>query len=476
MIGVILEKELTEYRRDGRVIGVASLIGLLVLGSLMTGWSTHTDQQRQAREAQRQDQATFLKQGEKPPHSAAHFGRVAYKPVPALAVFDPGAAPYLGQAIWLEAHRQDPVMFRPAEDSPELRRLADLSVAGVLRLLVPLLVCLVAYGAFAAERERGTLRHIVSMGARLDSLFAGKVAAVALVGIAVSSVAICTSLGVALMSPMSTSAHDTLIRAVGLVLGYAVYSVAFAAVALSISVRARSAASALMILLSVWTVSVVVLPRFAASAAEQLYATPDSSAFWNEASEAIRVTRPDRKSEAYRSIERGVLSRALGREIGEEEAAAIDVNRIGLSLEISELLGARVYAYAYRELYRSYENQQRVRRLISILSPTIVLQHLSSALAGTDIAAHRHFALAAEEQRKQILRSMNEDMMLSGAGQGFDYVASPELWRKIPDFDYELPDASIALRSAAPDFFSLALWSAAALWIASRTAQRQRVL
>ena len=174
MIGVILEKELTEYRRDGRVIGVASLIGLLVLGSLMTGWSTHTDQQRQAREAQRQDQATFLKQGEKPPHSAAHFGRVAYKPVPALAVFDPGAAPYLGQAIWLEAHRQDPAMFRPAEDSPELRRLADLSVAGVLRLLVPLLVCLVAYGAFAAERERGTLRHIVSMGARLDSLFAGK--------------------------------------------------------------------------------------------------------------------------------------------------------------------------------------------------------------------------------------------------------------------------------------------------------------
>ena len=71
---------------------------------------------------------------------------MAYKPLPALAVFDPGAAPYLGQVIWLEAHRQDPAMFRPAEDSPELRRLADLSVAGVLTHLLPLLIFVMGYG------------------------------------------------------------------------------------------------------------------------------------------------------------------------------------------------------------------------------------------------------------------------------------------------------------------------------------------
>ncbi len=113
---------------------------------------------------------------------------MAYKPPAALAVFDPGAAPYLGQVIWLEAHRQDPAMFRPAEDAPELGRLADLSVAGVLTNLLPLLVFVMGYGAFAGERERGTLRQVMTAGAGQDAVFAGKLVAVAGVGVAVAFV------------------------------------------------------------------------------------------------------------------------------------------------------------------------------------------------------------------------------------------------------------------------------------------------
>ncbi|NJO34889.1 MAG: hypothetical protein HC869_19010 [Rhodospirillales bacterium] len=53
--------------------------------------------------------------------------------------------------IWLEAHRQDPAMFRPAEDAPELARLADLSVAGVLIALLPLLMFVMGYSASPAN-------------------------------------------------------------------------------------------------------------------------------------------------------------------------------------------------------------------------------------------------------------------------------------------------------------------------------------
>jgi ABC-2 type transport system permease protein len=476
LIGAIARKELAECRRDGRLWAIAALILLLVLVGLLTGGSTLAEQRRQVQRAQQDEQATFLRQGVKPPHSAAHFGRMAYKPVPPLAVFDPGVAPYLGQVIWLEAHVRNPAMFRPAQDAPELRRLAELSVAGVLTLLLPLLMFVAGHGVFAAERERGTLRQVMSMGAGIDRLFAGKTLVLAGLGTAMCVIAVAVATALALMSPDDSPAAGILIRSGLLMLGYAHYSLAWAAVTVYVSALARSAGSALLILLGVWALSVAVLPRIAASAAEQAHPTPDSHTFWADATEAMRARRPARESSQFRRIEREVLGRALGREVGEAEAAALDVNRVALNMEVSERLGAKTYADAYRRLDTVHDRQQQVRRLFAIASPTIALQHLSSALAGTDLATHRDFSVQAERQRALVIRAMNEDMMLRGAGQGFDYLAQPDLWQRIPAFAYQSPSASFALNAAWRDLLALHAWSVLALGLAWRAARRQSFL
>jgi ABC-2 type transport system permease protein len=475
VIGAVLRKELTEARRDGRILGIVGLIGLLVLISLATGASTHVAQQRIARRAQLDDQATFQVQGSKAPHAAAHFGRMAYKTPPPLAVFDPGAAPYLGQAIWLEAHRRDPAMFRPAEDSPELRRLGDASVAGVLTLLLPLLAFVMGYGAFASERERGTLRLVLSMARGVDGVFAGKLCAVAAIAVSVATGVVCVSILVAMPGTGETSPWDTIARGAGLVAGYGLYAFTCAAVALLVSARSRSAAPALATLLGLWAVSVVILPRVAASVAERVHPTPDGTAFWADVSGAVRARRPDGDSREYHAVEQRVVSRALGRDVEIEELASLELNRQALSLEVGEVLGAEAHAGAYRALYETHASQRRLRRWMSLLSPTIALQHLSSAIAGTDVSAHEHFAREAERQRALIVRRMNEDMMLHGAGQGFDYVAGPELWARIPDFAYAPPTASAAFRSALWDLLVLVSWSLAAPCLAWRAARRQSV-
>jgi ABC-2 type transport system permease protein len=472
VIGAVVRKELTQYRRDGRVLGIGSLIACLVLLSVITGWSTYTVQRHESQQAQQEDRRTFVSQGEKPPHSAAHFGRMAYKPVPPLAVFDVGALPYLGQVIWLEAHRQDPAMFRPAEDSPELRRLADLSVAGILTMLLPLLIFVLGYGAFAGEREGGTLRQIMSSGADLDRLFIGKLVTIAGVAICVAWISIAVSTAVALLSSEQIPAADTILRAVGLAVTYALFCFAFAAVVLTVSARARSATSAMLVLMSVWAVCIVIVPRIAASLGEQIYPTPDSGIFWTQTVEALRAGRPKRDSEEYRAIEQEVLTRALGHQVTAPEAETLRLNRNGLSLQIGELLDATVYAEAYRTLYQRYEQQQHMRRIVSVFSPAIALQHASSALAATDTSAHRHFALEAERQRREIIRRMNEDMMLNGAGQGFGYRASADFWETVPDFIYDPPAASFGFRSALPDLLLLAVWSVVAIWIARMSAVR----
>ena len=476
MIGAIVGKELTECRRDSRVRTILGLMGALMLLGLLTAWATHVKQERQVGQAQSQDQETFLRQGDKPSHSAAHFGRMAYKPPAPLSVFDAGASPYLGQVIWLEAHRQDPAMFRPAEDAPELSRLADLSVAGVLTSMLPLLIFVIGSGTFAAERERQTLRQVMTVGPGLSALFRGKLVAVAGVGVAASFVVIAACTALAIGSSQAAKPVDTMLRGASLFAGFAAYACICAAIALLVSARARTATAALSILLTIWAISVVVAPRIAASAGELLHPTSDSGAFWAQVSESIRANRPPRDSEEMRRIERSVLSRAMGREVAEQEIATLDVNRVALNQEVSEVLGAKAYADAYAALHATYDRQQRVRRWSSIASPTIALLHWSSSLAGTDVSAHRHFALEAERQRQLIIRKMNEDMMLNGGGQGYEYLAAASFWRTVPDFAYQPPSVGFAIRAVWPDGMVLLTWSALALSAAWLIARRQRLI
>jgi ABC-2 type transport system permease protein len=474
MIGAIAHKELTVLRRDGRVLGLAGLIAALALLALLTAWATHTKHERQVREAQAEDSAAFARQGNKPSHSAAHFGRMAYKPPAALAIFDPGAAPYLGQVIWLEAHRQDPAMFRPAEDAPELSRLADLSIAGVLTSLLPLLVFVMGHGAFAQERERGTLRQIMAAGASPGAVFGGKLVAVASVGVCVALVVVAVATTAALIAADDADAFDIIIRGTCLFAGFGAYACACTGIALFVSAFALTATSGLLILLTLWAVSMVVVPRIAASAGDLLHPTPDGGSFWTDASQAVAAARPKRGSEALRQIESHVIGRTLGRELAPHEIPRL--NRAALGQEISEVLGARVYTQAYQALYATYDRQRGTRRALSVLSPAMVLSHWSSALAGTDLDAHRHFATAAEQQRQTLIRRINEDMMVNGAGQGYDYLASADFWRSVPDFTYRAPSATFAIRSALVDLVLLLAWAVLAVGAAWLSARRQKAI
>jgi ABC-2 type transport system permease protein len=475
MLGVIVAKELAEARRDGRVLAILGLMASLIVVGLLAAWASHARQQVEVRRAQTQDRQTFERQGAKPSHSAAHFGRMAYKPPAPLAIFDPGASPYLGQVIWLEAHRQDPAMLRPAEDAPELSRLADLSVAGVLTSLLPLLMFVMGSGAFAAERERGTMRQLMTTGVTAGAIFRGKLLSLAGTGFLISFVVIGISTAIAAWSA-AAAPFDTIVRGAGLLAGFTAYAGICAGVALLVSARARTATAALLVLLTVWAVSVVIAPRLAAGMAELLHPTPSGAAFWTRVSQVTRDDRRKRGSEELRRIEASVISRAVGRSLTEQDVASLKVNRAALGQEVSEVLGAQAHAKAYADLYEIHDRQQRVRRWASIVAPAVPLLHWSSAMAGGDLRAHRHFALEAERQRQLIVRKMNEDMMLNGAGQGYDYLASADFWRTIPDFAYEPPPAAFALRAAFVDFLLLLACCAVAIWGAWRSACRQRMI
>src|SRR5687768_6407648 len=102
MIRKIAKKEFTELVRDGRFRWTALIVMALLLTALGFGWKNYATVKRERDAAQMDSRRSWEEQGERNPHSAAHFGVYAFKPKMPLSLVDTGLDNYTGSFIWVE--------------------------------------------------------------------------------------------------------------------------------------------------------------------------------------------------------------------------------------------------------------------------------------------------------------------------------------------------------------------------------------
>lgn len=465
MIKAIIWKELLQYRRDGRVMAVLLITLALGFAAALNGWSTVENQQRERQAAIESDRTTWDNQGKKNPHSAAHFSRYAFQPTSSLAVFDPGLKDFMGSAIWLEAHYRDPATLRAVEDAVEIQRFARLTPAWILQVFAPLLAVLLAFAGIAAERERGTLRQVMSSGVSPQHLFVGKaIAALCIIALLAPSVIAAVAL--------AANTHDEVglpgagLRLTGIVLAYILYIGAFTFAAIGISARVAKSKTALVVLVGFWAASVVFVPRLATDVGSALSPAPaasdfaarlsseSSTPFWG-GSEAAQQRRAD--------VEAKVLA-----QYGVDKIEDLPINYDGYLLQESEEFANVVFDRMYGELWGAYEGQSDIVRLFSVVSPTLALSNISSALAGSDLYAHRHFADSAELFRRDFVKLLNEEMIQKGGQDGYGYMADNDFWQQNPDFTYTAPSLSTVISNIWVDILVLLAWTFLAFHLAFR--------
>ncbi len=465
MVGRIARKEFTEILRDGRFRLLGALVLTVAAVALGAGWRHYTDVQRQHEQAQRATRAQWLAQGEKNPHSAAHYGVYAFKPKSRLSLFDTGVDSYVGVAAWLEAHKQNEFKYRPAQDRTSLQRFGELTAAGTLLVLMPLFIILTTFSAFSGEREQGTLRTVLSLGVTPRVLAAGKAAGVGLsLALVLVPAAAMALAGLSLTSGFGDWRPDAG-RALVLGVAFLTYFVTIAALALGVSARASSSRSALTVLLAFWFLNCLVAPRAAGDLAEAAHQTPTPVQFQR----SMQAELDDRTELDAR------LARVRSELMHEYKAASIDavpVNFRGISLQEGEEHGNEVFDTHYNRLYDIYDRQVRATRFAGLLAPAVPMRLLSMALAGTDMAHHRAFATSAEAYRRGIQRTLNADITSHTAA---NYVAGEDLWARIPSFAYEMPGLSAVTTTHRWDFVLLAAWLLGAVAFAVTGAARLAV-
>ena len=461
MIRQLYAAELGRLAGEPRVRWIACVLLLLFATVFLTDWRAASRVAADRADVTAAERQRWLDQGEKNPHEAAHYGVWAIKPPSPLAILDPGIEPFVGAAVWLEAHQWDEMIFRPRQDGDPLMRGA-ISIAQLVSVLGPLAACLLGFAGFAEDRERGTLRVALGNSASPAALLAARGSAMLTI-LGAIVIAPPTLLGGLTIETMPDAGWSAWLRLSMWSSLHLVYVATFLATALAVSIRAPTARAALIMLLAIWTLCCFVLPRVATNLADAWSPLPSYQDVRARAESEAPVYENFDQWEARRQ---SILAK-WG--VGTDDEAP--VNMRGAQLDQAERHSHEVFDRLIGGFHDRVEAQDRLFARLGVLSPSVALQAAATAIAGTDFHQHRHFINAAESYRRRLVNRINGEVMSHDVAAGDRYVEGAAFWASTPAFVYRPPSLGSALAEIVTPLLLLLAWCSVGT-LAAATARR----
>jgi ABC-2 type transport system permease protein len=474
ILGALIQKELREIARDGRLRVVCVAVLGLFLVTLGLGLREVAAVRAERHAAQDIADDHFRTQDDKNPHVAAHYGTYVFKPASALSFVNPGVDAFVGVSLKLEAHKRNSLEGARARDGTALARFSRLSVASVLELLVPLLIIAMGFAAWTAERERGTLRQLQSLGVAPRSLLLGKLLGLllALAALLVPAFAL-GAVGVSLFGETVDAAGSGRLTTLGL--SYGGYITLWALLTLWASARAPSSRGSLVALLGLWVSVSLIVPRLATDVAVVLADVPSGAALSAAVQQSLKNGLPGGPARDARVDE---ISEGLLEKHGFKGAETLmDASLLnGLELQAEALFENEVFDHHFAALGSALDRRELIEQALGVFSPVLVVRQLSMALAGTDAAHHRHFSDRAEAHRRGLVDLLNREFAEKGGAAGFDYKAGKETWEKAPAFAYTPPPLDWVLQRQITSLVLLMGWLMVAVFGARWAVARLEVV
>jgi ABC-2 type transport system permease protein len=447
----ILRKELREiWRQPGTAAALAGLAVLVAvaLGSGLPRYRSGETWKVAAAQAVREQWVT---QGARHPHSAAHFGVIAFRPLESTALIEPGVSLFVGQMLPLETHQRAFPVYPPAEELTSAARMSPLSPALLSLTLVPLVIILIGYRAISGEREGGNLSLVLASGVSPRALIAGKAAALLVVGVA----ALTIKAGIELVFLAMSGTNVPIDRFIGLQLVHAAYVLIWISLTIAISARARSSQLALPLLLALWIVNSFVLPRVGATVGRLAIAEPSTEEF--RAAIQHDITYKSDDTPWVNEWSKALVTETLEK-YGVTRIEDLPVGYAGVMLKGSDAHYEDVFEKHFARLHGIHRRQEAWQHALSIIGPMIAARSLGQACAGTDLTHAEHFANAAERYRRLFVESTNDAIEKGTTGSGWALRMNRTYWESIPAFQYIAPSMWWAVRQHGVSLVVLAVW------------------
>jgi ABC-2 type transport system permease protein len=454
----IAKKEWKEALRDSRFRFAAGLLLILLFASMVVSYNYYQNVNQEYQQAKQTVRQEWEGQVPKNPHSAAHFGTYAFKPVQPLSLIDNGLDKYLGVSIFLEAHKQNTSQYRQIADQNDLARFAELTPAFVFTYLVPLLIILVSFGTFTTEKENGTLQLLLSQGISKFQLGLGKITGIWLLMLALLLPIFLLGLIFILSSEFQA---DDLLRYALLIITLLFYYGVFVNLSVAVSAWAKSSNVALVGLLGFWIVSALLVPKFTSNLSKMLHPAPSAIEYQAEIKENLEkgVDGHNPFSEKSKLFEDSVLQANKV-----DSVHKLPFNYSGLIMQAGEEHETVVYAKAMKKLNNIYFAQLQTHQASAFLSPTILVKMLSMQIAKTDLQTHYDFSQQAENYRIALVRDLNYELKDKAKYGQRGYISSDkDFFKKNIKFDYKPVSMTDTLKNTWASLLFLMVWFAVSL-------------
>jgi ABC-2 type transport system permease protein len=436
------------------------IFGILVVYASYIGYKQMESQNSTKKYFQNAIRKSWESNPDKHPHRMAHYGSFALRFQHPLSLFDIGIDNFAGNAQYLEAHKQNSVIYSEASFSTGMLRFGDITLATLLQIVMPIILFFIGYQAIATDRENGTLKILISQGAGWKELLYGR-------GLGLFSIAACFVISIfvlvalLLSSYIDTVGNSQLIgRLFALLSSYLVFYFIISFIVILISAISKTSKESLIVLLSIWLLLGIVLPKAIHAIGSVVYPIPAKVDFESDVEKDIlkQGDSHNPNDSFYKNFKDSVL-----RASNVDSIKQLNFNFGGLVGKRGEQLSAETYALHQSRLFKIYEHQIGFSRLFSLANPFSAIRHQSMVFSGTDFSAYQGYQNQAEKYRYNLAQTMN-DLQIKYIPNNTPKEGSHTLhidkknWKDFSDFAYQYSDLSNTILEAIISSISLLFW------------------
>ena len=443
------------------IYGILIVMFLMVGYAAYSGWKTYVVQNDIREHYQHIARESWENNPDKHPHRMAHYGSFAFRMKHPLSVFDFGLESFTGNAVYLEAHKQNTINFSEASLSTGLLRFGEISMAMLLQLILPLVIIFLGFSAIAADRENGTLRILLTQGARWNEIIVGNSAGLMMIACVVA-VPVLVITGILVILGSNSLSADIVFRYSGIVIGYLIFLSVICIITILVSAKSATSTSALMKLLGLWLLLAILLPRTMQALGSYFYDAPSKVEFETAIEEDVLKEGDSHNPDDphYKHLKDSVL------QVHQVDSVEkLPFNYSGFVMREGERISATIYNNHLKKLTATYDKQNSFTRAAAFFNPFTAIRNVSMCLSSTDFESYKVFQDEAEAYRYQLAQKMNELQMefISNKRPGptdAPHTISQEHWKEFPDFKARHIDVGSSLRHELGSILALLFWSA----------------
>jgi len=457
-IKIIARQEWHSVFRSRTPLALFAVLLVVSLLAVFTGWQYVHNLNGQQHAAHQEVHDQWMNQPNRHPHRVAHYGYMVFREKSPLSFFDFGLDSYVGNSVFLEAHRQNTVNMSEAGFSNGMLRFGELSMAMVMQLLVPLFIIFIGFQTVAGLKENGMLKILLCQKASYLDVLLGKTAGLTAVSWALFLPILTLSLVLGTIVIPDGFNPDSALRILLIVLLYASYFLVITMLVVGVSAVSKSGRNALMLLVLMWMLFCIVLPKSAQTLGSTLYQAPDKIVF-EQAILADVLKQGDSHNPDDPHF--AGLKAATLKKYNVDSISQLPVNYGALVMQEGENITSRIFNQHFDQLIDTYQSQNAVSSFLSFADPYLSIRNLSMNLSGTDFDTFTAFQKQTEKYRFEKTKTLNEIHLTQIKFKDDNQQkVSAKNWQQQPDFAFQPVPVADHLAAGAFSLAALLVWVA----------------